>query len=258
MPLLVLLGCKSQGAASKLETDDQKTLYALGQKVGQNLEVFSLSPAELEIVKAGLTDEMLKREAKVPLETFSPKIGQLAQARATKRTEEEKAAAIPFLKAAANEKGAEESPSGLVYIPRQEGTGESPKATDRVKVHYRGTLTDGTVFDSSIERKQPADFSVSGVIPCWTEGLQKMKVGGKAKLVCPSSLAYGDRGQPPKIPGGATLTFEVELLEILPPVVPAAPGAMGMDPHGGLAMPPGMQGRNLGGRALPPDAPKAP
>ena len=89
------------------------------------------------------------------------------------------------------------------------------KATDKVKVHYHGTLIDGTVFDSSVERKQPIDFALNGVIPCWTEGVQMMKVGGKARLVCPSEIAYGDNGAPPKIKPGATLVFDVELLEIV-------------------------------------------
>lgn len=104
--------------------------------------------------------------------------------------------------------------SGLVYEVLQEGTGESPKATDTVKVHYRGTLVDGTEFDSSYRRNEPAQFALNAVISCWTEGVQKMKVGGKAVLVCPSDLAYGDRGRP-SIPGGATLVFEIELLDIV-------------------------------------------
>jgi FKBP-type peptidyl-prolyl cis-trans isomerase FkpA len=101
----------------------------------------------------------------------------------------------------------------MVYIPVAAGTGASPKATDTVNVHYHGTLRDGTVFDSSVERGEPISFPLNGVIACWTEGLQKMKVGGKAKLVCPSDTAYGDAGQGP-IPGGAALVFEVELLGI--------------------------------------------
>ena len=97
---------------------------------------------------------------------------------------------------------------------RSAGTGESPKASDTVKVHYRGTLIDGTEFDSSYARNEPAEFQLQGVIPCWTEGLQKMKVGGKGRLVCPSDLAYGDNGNQ-AIPGGAALVFDVELLEIV-------------------------------------------
>jgi FKBP-type peptidyl-prolyl cis-trans isomerase FkpA len=115
---------------------------------------------------------------------------------------------------AAAEPGAIRTPSGLVYRELRAGTGASPKATDSVKVNYRGTLTNGTEFDSSYKRNEPAQFPVNQVIPCWTEGLQRMRVGGKSQLVCPASLAYGDRGAPPDIPGGATLIFEVELLAI--------------------------------------------
>lgn len=259
LPLLALIDCKSGtvAGASKLETEEQKTLYALGQNVGRTLEAFSLSPAELEIVKEGLTDHLAKREAKVSLEMFGPKIQPLVQARRAKKAEEVKAQAKPFLLAAAKEKGAEELSSGLVYVSIKEGTGEAPKATDRVKVNYRGTLSDGTVFDSTADRKQPAEFGLGGVIPCWTEGLQKMKVGGRAKVVCPPSTAYGDRGQPPKIPGGAALSFEVDLLEILPPLPPGAPVAPGGDPHGGLMVPgemPGHGGMGHGGDMMTPPA----
>jgi len=104
--------------------------------------------------------------------------------------------------------------SGLIYTELKAGSGPSPTATDTVKVNYRGTLADGTEFDSSYKRGQPAEFPLNRVIPCWTEGVQKMKVGGKAKLVCPPSIAYGDRGAGKAVPPGATLTFEVELLDI--------------------------------------------
>jgi len=106
------------------------------------------------------------------------------------------------------------TPSGIVITTLKEGTGAIPKSTDIVKVHYRGTLTDGKEFDSSYKRGQPASFPLNRVIPCWTEGVQTMKVGGKAKLVCPGNLAYGSRGIPGTIPPDATLVFEVELLEI--------------------------------------------
>lgn len=119
-----------------------------------------------------------------------------------------------YLDKAAAEPGAQRTASGLVYRQITAGNGASPKPTDIVKVNYRGTLIDGTEFDSSYKRNEPASFPLNRVIPCWTEGVQMMKVGGKSQLVCPASIAYGDAGSPPVIPGGATLIFEVELLSI--------------------------------------------
>src|SRR3954451_10445398 len=105
----------------------------------------------------------------------------------------------------------------MVVKQTKEGTGAQPKATDQVKVHYEGRLIDGKVFDSSIQRGEPTTFPLNGVIPCWTEAVQLMKVGGKSKVVCPSELAYGERGAPPQIPPGSTLIFEVQLLDIVKP-----------------------------------------
>jgi FKBP-type peptidyl-prolyl cis-trans isomerase len=127
---------------------------------------------------------------------------------------ETRIAASKFASEMAAKKGAEKTASGLVYFDLKKGSGKSPAATDTVKVHYHGTLPDGKVFDSSVERKEPATFPLNGVIACWTEGLQKMKVGGKAKLVCPASIAYGNQSPSPMIGPGATLVFEVELLAI--------------------------------------------
>jgi len=132
------------------------------------------------------------------------------------------AAAKVVLDKAAAEKGAKRLPSGLVITTIKEGTGRSPKATDTVKVHYHGTLPDGRVFDSSRTRGEPATFPLNGVIKCWTEGVQLMKVGGKSKLVCPADIAYGDRSPSPLIQPGATLIFEVELLAIEKPAAPPA------------------------------------
>lgn len=121
-----------------------------------------------------------------------------------------------YLEKAAREPGAVKTSSGLIYRELRPGTGPSPTATDTVKVNYRGTLTDGTEFDSSYKRNEPISFPLNQVISCWTEGVQKMKVGGKSQLVCPASIAYGEEGRPPAIPGGATLVFEIELLGIGP------------------------------------------
>ena len=116
--------------------------------------------------------------------------------------------------AAAKEAGAVVTSSGLVYRSLKDGTGASPTASDKVKVHYRGTFPDGKEFDSSYKRNEAIEFPLNGVIKCWTEGVQRMKVGGKAKLTCPAAIAYGERGAGGVIPPNATLLFEVELLAI--------------------------------------------
>jgi FKBP-type peptidyl-prolyl cis-trans isomerase len=198
-------------------TDEQKTLYAIGLILSNNLALFKLTPAELDLVEAGLSDGILGREKKVDLETYGPKVQALAQSRAAAAAASQKEAGKAFLDKVAQEKGAVRTASGMVYEEVKAGSGDSPKATDVVKVNYEGRLTDGTVFDSSLKRGQPATFPLNGVIKCWTEGVQKMKVGGKAKLVCPSDLAYGDHGQGNVIPPGATLVFDVELLGIEKP-----------------------------------------
>ncbi len=149
------------------------------------------------------------------LNDWGPKIGPMAKERSARVAEHQKTVSKAYLDKAAAETGAVRTESGLVYRELRAGTGDSPKASDRVKVQYRGTLVDGTEFDSSYRRNEPAEFPLTGVIKCWTEGVQMMKTGGKAMLVCPSDLAYGDQGRP-SIPGGATLIFEIELLEIEP------------------------------------------
>ena len=202
-------------AAGELKNDDEKTLYSIGVLIAKQLEVFNLSPAELDLVKRGLNDTTGGKKPLAEPEQFQPKINQLAQARMKVSADKQKEKSKEFLDKAAKEKGAQTSTSGLIYAPIKEGTGAQPKETDTVKVHYTGTLIDGKVFDSSVKRGQPAEFPLNQVIKCWTEGVAKMKVGGKAKLVCPSAIAYGDEGRPPTIPGGATLVFEVELLDIV-------------------------------------------
>jgi len=128
-----------------------------------------------------------------------------------------------YLEKAAKEKGAVKTASGMVYTSLAEGKGDSPKATDVVKVNYRGTLVDGREFDSSYKRGKPLEFKLNNVISCWVEGVQMMKPGGKARLVCPPNLAYGENGSGEMILPGATLAFEVELLEIMPPTPAAQP-----------------------------------
>jgi FKBP-type peptidyl-prolyl cis-trans isomerase len=194
-------------------TDDQKVVYALGLLIQRSLDQFDLSAAELDVVKRALTDAAARKPA-IEIDEWGPKIEAFAAARAERVAAREKAASVAYLAKAAAEPGVVRTESGLIYRDLSPGTGPSPTANNTVKVHYRGTLINGTEFDSSYRRNEPAQFPLGGVIRCWTEGVQKMKVGGKARLVCPSDLAYGDAGRP-SIPGGATLVFEVELLEIV-------------------------------------------
>jgi FKBP-type peptidyl-prolyl cis-trans isomerase FkpA len=190
-------------------TDEQKTIYALGLSISRSISQFDLSPAELELVTQALKDAAAGTPA-VELETWGPKLQGLAQ----RAAEREKKASSAYLEKAAVEPGVVKSESGLIYKETVPGTGPSPKPTDTVKVNYRGTLVNGKEFDSSYSRNAPAEFALNRVIPCWTEGVQKMKVGGKATLVCPAPIAYGERGQP-GIPAGAALIFDIELLEIV-------------------------------------------
>ena len=189
--------------------------YALGANVGRSLEFFALTPSELALVIEGLRDAATGQKLRVDPQAHRQEINALAKERQAAASKKQKEASKAFLAEAAKEQGATQYPSGLITISEKEGKGASPSATSRVKVHYKGTLIDGTEFDSSYSRGEPASFALNQVIKCWTEGLQKMKVGGKAKLICPSDIAYGDQGRPPTIPGGATLVFEVELLDIL-------------------------------------------
>ncbi|MCA1958077.1 MAG: FKBP-type peptidyl-prolyl cis-trans isomerase [Nitrospira sp.] len=212
---LLLAGSPALAAPQEPASEDQKTLYALGLAISQSLSTFALSETELEMVKVGMADGVLKRTPKVDLQAYGPKIQQLQQTRLGVLAEQEKKAGAAFLAKAASEKGSIKTESGAVITPIKLGSGATPKSTDTVKVHYHGTLIDGTVFDSSVKRGEPATFPLDQVITCWTEGVQQIKVGGKSRLICPSNLAYGDRGSPPVIKPGATLVFEVELLEIV-------------------------------------------
>jgi len=199
-------------AAPKEMTDEEKTIYALGLSISRSLKEFALSPAEIDIVKQAIVDANAGKPA-VDIDTWGPRIQGLATSRSAVVVQREKDASAAYLAKAAQEPGAVKTASGLIYKELTPGTGPSPTATDTVKVHYRGTLIDGTEFDSSYKRNEPAEFPLNEVIKGWTEGVQLMKVGGKSRLICPSNLAYGDQGRP-SIPGGAALIFEIELLEI--------------------------------------------
>ncbi|MEN8182843.1 MAG: FKBP-type peptidyl-prolyl cis-trans isomerase [Myxococcota bacterium] len=196
-----------------LETDDQKTIYVLGAMLARQVAQFQLSEQEVEILSVGIADALAEREPQVDIETYGPKIDGLVKSRLAATASEESGASMAFVTAAASEAGARTTDSGLVYRETLAGSGENPSATDKVRVHYHGTLRDGTVFDSSVDRGVPAEFALNRVIPCWTEALQLMKPGGKATIICPADIAYGDRGQG-QIKPGAALRFDVELIEV--------------------------------------------
>ena len=203
--------------------DKQKALYAFGALIAERTPVNAagFSPEDLADVVQGMKDASAGKELAVKLEEYGPKVEQLLNEKQAAKAEAEKKKGTDFLAKSAKEKGAVKTPSGLIYIELTPGKGKQPVATDTVSVDYKGTLIDGTEFDSSYKRGTPTEFPLNGVIKCWTEGVAKMKVGAKAKLVCPSDIAYGDRGAGANIPGGATLIFEVELKAIKEP--PAAP-----------------------------------
>lgn len=199
-------------------TDDQKAIYAFGAAVGrqvsQQTTQLRMTPEEVQIFRSAFGDMMDGKEPAVEINAYQEKFQSLAEARIAEGNAEAKKKGEDLLASAAQEPGAVKTDSGLIFRTLTPGTGASPQASDVVRVHYHGTLPDGKVFDSSVDRGQPAEFALNGVIPCWTEGVQRMKVGEKAKLICPANLAYGERGAPPTIPPDATLVFEVELLGI--------------------------------------------
>ena len=213
--VLAVLAVPTSAPGQEPKSEDDKALYAIGYSLAERLGPLALSAAELEMVKAGLADGVLGRPRKADPRAYMERIQQLRTTRAAVVAAAEKKAGDAFLAKAAAAPGAKKTESGMVITTVTAGTGPSPKATDKVKVHYHGTLTDGSVFDSSVQRGQPATFPLNGVIKCWTEGVQQIKVGGKSRLICPSELAYGERGAPPRLKPGATLIFEVELLEIV-------------------------------------------
>ena len=196
------------------ETEEQKILNALGQALAQNVVGAGLTAEELSFVQRGLSDTVLGQDAFVELSEYGPQIQGFMEQRAAGAAEGELVLATAFMEEQAGVEGAERTDSGIVIQEITAGAGASPTVADTVQVHYHGTLRDGTVFDSSVDRGEPTTFPLSGVIPCWTEGLQHISVGGKSRLVCPPDLAYGPQG-PPGIPGNAALVFEVELLEIV-------------------------------------------
>jgi FKBP-type peptidyl-prolyl cis-trans isomerase FkpA len=213
---LILSGCNSSSdpKAVKLESEDDKTFYAMGYMLGGNLQRLTLSDKELAALYKGIAMASKGEKSEIDMATYQARIQEVFKARMDKVAKKEKESGTAFLDKFSKEEGVVKTASGLAYKVIKEGTGATPTAEDVVEVHYHGTLTDGTVFDSSVERGKTISFPLNRVIKGWTEGVQTMKEGGKTKFVIPADLAYGDAGAPPKIPGGATLVFEVELFKV--------------------------------------------
>ena len=214
LSFLILSACPQKRLS--LSSDDEKTIYAIGNDMGTKLKTLQLSDKEKSVLKMGIDDGVSGKKPQVEPREFLAKVGEMIRTRQKTFAENEKKESKKFMEEAEKKEKAEKTGSGLIYLNVKKGEGENPKPSDRVKVNYHGTLRNGEVFDTTRdEGRQPATFRLDRVIKCWQEGVQKMKPGGQAELYCPSDLAYGDRGAPPKIPPGAVLKFEVELLEIV-------------------------------------------
>jgi FKBP-type peptidyl-prolyl cis-trans isomerase len=200
-------------ASVSLDNDQQRTLYALGLALSQGLARLDLRRGELAYVVQGMQDGVLHRDPRLKLEDWAIEVQDLAASRAAVSNEREAAKAREFLARMASAQGALRTDSGIVIIAQQEGAGASPQPGDVVRVQYEGKLVDGTVFDSTPEQGEPASFALDAVIPCWTEALQHLKVGGRATIGCPPDLAFGEDGRP-GIPPNAVLLFDVRLLGI--------------------------------------------
>lgn len=216
LALLLALPAAAGDAPAKdpYKTDDERALYTVGFLMGRNTAPFNLTAAETKIVQAGLADAALAKAPVVDVRFHQSRINDLLTRRVGAAAAKEKEKGKAFADKFAKETKALAIAGGGWYQELKAGEGEKPAAADTVKVHYRGTLITGEEFDSSYGRGEPTEFPLGGVIPCWTNGVGMMRKGGKAKLVCPSEVAYRDQGAPPKIKPGATLVFEVELLDI--------------------------------------------
>jgi FKBP-type peptidyl-prolyl cis-trans isomerase FkpA len=206
----------SAGTAS----DDAKTLYELGVFLSTGLDSYTLSESEFAKVMAGMADGYHHRADVVAAMVYDPKWQALHVARVKAMIVHEKSIGQAYLDKAAKLPGAITMPSGLVYIPLAEGDGANPTYVDQVKIDFQGKRVDGTVFDSSKGRGEPSTLRVGTLMPCLSEGLRLMKVGGHSRVVCSSTLAYGDRGSEPAVRPGATLDYDIQLLAILPSAAP--------------------------------------
>ncbi len=202
-------------AANPMKNSIDSFSYAMGVQVAEYFKSQGAEKVNNQMLVKAFDDVFAGKKTLMPAEQCNMTVQSKLQQFMSKKADAEKAKGVKFLADNKKRQGVIETPSGLQYEVITMGTGEKPVDGQTVKVHYHGTLIDGTVFDSSVERGQPIDLGVNNVIPGWTEALKMMPVGSKWKLYLPSNLAYGDRGAGGKIPGGATLIFEVELIQIV-------------------------------------------
>jgi len=195
-------------------SEDDKVFYFLGTALSVNLAPLSLTDAEVAMVQRGLRDALNGTAIELDEATYGQKLNTVAQQRMAAGAVREEAASAEYIAKMAAEPGAVTTESGIVIVEIEPGSGGSPTADSTVTAHYHGMLRDGTVFDSSVDRGQPFTSSLARVIPCWREAIPMMKEGGKSRITCPPDLAYGERGSG-AIPGGAAMTFEVELIEVV-------------------------------------------
>ena len=213
LTLVLALSCQQGGGKkAELKTDDDKAFYSLGVMFGGRLKDVNLSEKELALVVQGLSDSAMGKKTAVKASDHRAAIDKIFKGRINEAVKVAKDAGKKYRDGL---KGYQKTASGLMYKIDKPGSAAKPGATDTVEVHYKGTLIDGTTFDSSYDRKKTINFPLNRVIPGWTEGLQLVGEGGKINLVIPSDLAYGDRGAPPNVPGGSTLIFEVELIKVM-------------------------------------------
>lgn len=211
-----LVGAAAIPASAKApENDAEKTFYYLGTLAAGSLERFHLNDEEVELVKQGMADALAGKAIELDGQAYGQRAQALLAERAQAALAVEKEASTKFLAQEAAKDGVRKLDSGVLIQDLVAGTGDSPTAESTVEVHYTGTLRDGTVFDSSVQRGQTFKTPLGRVVQCWQDGVAAMRVGGKSRLVCPPDLAYGDRGAGPGIPGGAALVFEVELISIV-------------------------------------------
>lgn len=199
------------------KTDEQKAFYSLGAQLSKQVSIFELTPEEMKYVQQGMSDASAGKKLAVDPDAGIMKLTEMARSRMAKAAEKQKELSKPYLEKAAKEQGAQKTASGLIYKEIKAGTGTQPKAADVIKFNYTGTFINGKQFDSSAQYGKPVEVpfvALGRVMPWLVEGIGMMKAGGKAKLVCPAELAFGEKGYPPLIPGNATLIYEVELLDV--------------------------------------------